>query len=131
MLAAAMAGCVAAPASDGAHHLSQRLVGQWGGDGANVVAREDGVTIELPCAVGRIDGEVPLDRRNEFDVAGTLRAFGGARPSPESGAVAPRPVRFRGRITGERLALTIVSPDAAVREFTLQQGAEARVPLCP
>lgn len=128
MMAAAIAGCVAAPAPDvGAPPLS----GQWGGDGANLIARDDGITIELPCAYGHVDGAVPLDPRHQFEATGTIRALGGAPRSPESGAAASQAVRFRGLIRGEQLVLTIVFPDAATRTFTLQKGAEARVPLCP
>lgn len=128
MFATTIAGCVAAPAIDVG---ARRLSGQWGGDGANLIARDDGITIELPCASGHVDGEVPLDARNRFEEAGTIRALGGAPRSPESGAAAAQAVRFRGLIRGEQLVLTIVSPDAATRTFTLQKGAEARVLLCP
>jgi hypothetical protein len=128
MLATAIAGCVAAPANDVG---ARRLSGQWAGDGANLIAGDDGITIELPCAYGHVDGEVPLDARNQFEAAGTIRALGGAPRSPESGAAASQAVRYRGVIRGEQLVLTIVSPDAATRTFTLQKGAEARVPLCP
>src|SRR4051794_7977840 len=49
----------------------QRLDGEWGGDRVRLAAAADGVSIQFPCAAGRIDPAITLDAHGRFDVAGT------------------------------------------------------------
>jgi hypothetical protein len=91
-------------------------VGKWGGKGARLELTAKGGTIELDCAHGTFDAPLVLDAQGAFDVKGGLVREG---PGPvfEGASAKGQPVRYKGRLDGETLSLTIVTDDAAEREL--------------
>ena len=102
----------------GAAEGADRLVpaGKWGGRGARLELTTKGGTIELDCAHGTFDAPLVLDAQGAFDVKGSLVREG---PGPvfEGSSAKGQPVRYKGRLDGETLSLTIVTDDAAAREL--------------
>jgi hypothetical protein len=87
---------------------SERVAaGAWGGTGIALRVADDGGEVELDCAHGLIEGALTLDADGRFDVKGTLvREHGG--PEREGEVLPTEPVRYRGRVEGRHMTLTIV-----------------------
>jgi hypothetical protein len=82
------------------------LVGLWGSSEAEFVVSGSGATYSAACSSGEIGRRIVVAVDGRFDEAGSLTSWGGAPPPHHSPAT--RPVRFVGRISGDRLTLDIV-----------------------
>jgi hypothetical protein len=104
----ACGGASAPTAVSGAQESSGSRVrtGGWGGDHVFLSVADDGAFIEFDCAHGRIEEPLTLDRDGRFDAGGTyVQERGGPqREGDETG----RAVRYRGRVDGDAMMLTLV-----------------------
>ena len=86
---------------------------------------------ELHCAHGEIRGPVTLDKQRRFDVRGTYEPeHGGPVRSGETSNA--ETVRYSGRVTGDRMALTVTRTGAKARlgDFALERGQEPMLMKC-
>lgn len=104
--------------------------GQWGGDHVSLVVRTAGGTIEYDCARGTIDEPPVVDAAGAFDLAGTHVREGG--PEREGGTQAGTIARFRGRVAGDRMELTVTIPRTGevVGTFELRFGRPGVLRKC-
>jgi hypothetical protein len=106
--------------------------GKWGGRGARLELTAKGGTVELDCAHGTLDAPLTLNAEGAFDVKGSLVL---ERPGPVFEGVSDKgvPVRYKGKLEGETLSLTIVRDTAAAQELSRVKatlGGEARLTKC-
>ena len=126
LLAALAVSCaMASTAKDGA------LRGRWGGLHISLELTAEGGTIEYDCAYGMIDGPVVPDREGRFEAAGTHTAERGG-PVREGEEKQRRPARYRGKVSGKTLTLTVTLTDSneEIGTFTLTRGAVPRLMKC-
>jgi hypothetical protein len=110
-----------------------RLEGEWGGEGqASLSVEGDVVQMSFPCAAGRVDGAIPLDGEGRFDVPGTYTHVQGQAPAEGPRRPSSESVRFRGRVNGDKLALSVhfTQSNMPAEHFALTRGAAAHVPVC-
>ena len=111
---------------------AQKLsAGVWGGEHVRAEVSAKGVTLEFDCASGVIEQQVVLNSDGKFDVAGKFSPEHGGPVVKDEGESA-RAARYAGRVTGDRLDLTI--SDASTKEvfgtFNLVHGNEGRIRKC-
>ncbi|HET7452918.1 MAG TPA: hypothetical protein VFL12_09265 [Thermoanaerobaculia bacterium] len=105
--------------------------GRWGGEHAVVDVSESGATVQLDCAHGSISAAIALDGDGSFDLEGTLvKEHGG--PIRKNEAEDRRRARYRGRVQGGTMTLTIESLDGGEPSgpFTLERGSDGHVVRC-
>ncbi|MDQ8154788.1 MAG: hypothetical protein P3B98_09000 [Gemmatimonadota bacterium] len=107
------------------------IVGEWGGDHAGLVATPDSGTLEYDCAAGRITEPLRPTADGAFAAVGT-HTPGRGGPVRIDEVLPRRPARYTGRVSGDRLTLTVVMTDSAqtVGTFELVRGRSARVFKC-
>lgn len=118
-------GCAAASAAP-----RRALTGSFGGPHVVLELDEHGGRIEYDCAHGTIDEPVVPDRDGAFEAPGTHVA---EHPGPvREGEEAGRAARYRGRISGARLLLTVtlVGSGEEIGAFTLTRDASSRLTKC-
>ena len=115
----------AAPAKRGA------LTGSWGGLHVGLEITAEGARLEYDCAHGTIDGPIVPDRAGRFAAVGTHTAEH-AGPIREGEPDAGRPARYRGKVAGKTLTLTVTLTDSGeeVGTFTLTRDATPRITRC-
>ena len=126
LLAVAWTGCaLAAPAKE------RTLTGNWGGPHIGLAATAEGARIEYDCAQGTIDGPIVLDRAGRFVATGTHTAEHGG-PVREGEEPKPQPARYKGKLKGKTLTLTVILTDSGENAgtFTLALGATPRLVKC-
>jgi hypothetical protein len=126
LLAVAWIGCAgASSAKQGA------LTGSWGGPHISLEITATGARVEYDCAHGTIDGPIIPDRSGQFEAMGTHTAEHGG-PVREDEEEAGRPARYRGKVSGKTLTLTVTLADSGeeVGTFTLTRGATPRLTKC-
>ena len=106
------------------------LTGNWGGDHAGAVLTDRGAKLDFDCAEVSIDGPITPDGEGRFDLAGTYvqDAPGPTRPGREQG----RPARYRGRVEGDtmRLSVELSGSDVVIGTFKLVRDRLPRVRKC-
>ena len=107
------------------------VTGEWGGDHAGLIATPDSGTMEYDCAVGRITEPLRPDAGGDFTAVGT-HTPGHGGPIRIEEVLPRRPARYTGRVTGDKLTLTVVMTDSAITvgTFELVRGRSARVFKC-
>lgn len=107
------------------------VTGEWGGDHAGLIATPDSGTMEYDCAVGRITEALRPDADGVFAAIGT-HTPGHGGPIRNDEVLPKRPARYTGRVSGDRLTLTVVMTDSAVMvgTFELVRGRSPRVFKC-
>ena len=108
------------------------LAGAWGGEHARLHVAPEETRVELDCAHGLIAGALAVDPSGRVDSSGSLIRQGGG-PGPETDAGAGEPARFRGRLSGKTLTLTVtlVGPAKDLGTFQVTHGRAARLSKCP
>jgi hypothetical protein len=107
------------------------MAGVWGGTQVVMHVDETGAEVEFDCARGRINGALPRDADGRFDFSGTyLQQQPG--PEREGGPAAGRPARYRGRVNGRTMTLTVVVADTGEKfgPFTLALGRASMLRKC-
>jgi len=108
------------------------MAGEWGGAHAQMEVTPEGTRLELDCAQGLITGPLEVDKSGRVDSSGFF-----VRPGSGSGfetdAGIGEPARFRGKLSGKTLTLTVtlVGPAQDLGTFKLTHGRPARLPECP
>lgn len=127
LLATVWIGCMAASPGKS---KGEPLTGSWGGEHIGLTFTAQGASIEYDCAQGTIDGPVVPDREGRFEAKGTHTAeHGGPVREGEQGEA--RPARYRGRVTGGSLKLTItLSSGEEIGTFLLTRDASPRLTRC-
>jgi len=127
LLTAVSLGCAtASPAKKGG-----ALMGSWGGLHIGLELTAKGGTLEYDCAHGPIDEPGVPDRDGRFEAAGTHTA-GHHGPIREGEQTESRRARYRGKVDGETLVLTVTLVDSKeeIGTFTLTRGAPPRITHC-
>jgi hypothetical protein len=119
-------GCTSAPASN----ASVLTESTWGGEGAELIANGDEITLRFVCATGHVAHSFATDASGNFDFSGSYAAAGGARSDADN---ASRPVRFKGRVEGETMNLIVDFSGSEANEsaFNLRRGAPGDIRPCP
>ena len=126
LLAALSISCAAAsPAKERA------LSGNWGGPHIGVEMTSEGGRVEYDCAHGTIDGPIVLDKSGRFDATGTHSPEHGG-PVREGEEDTGRPARYRGKVAGRSLTLTVILTDSGenLGTFKLTRDAAPRLTKC-
>jgi len=120
-------GCAAA-----APARREALTGSWGGAHVVLELTADGGRIEYDCAHGTIAGSVAPDREGRFEAAGTHSAEHPGPVREEDEQRQGQPVRYRGKVSGETLTLTVTLTDSneEIGTFALTRGAAPRLRKC-
>ena len=103
----------------------------WGGTHVRLVITSNGAEVEFDCAHGEIKGPFKTDAHGRFDVPGTfVRERGGPVRSDETES--GEPVRYSGRIEGDKMSLTITLShnNEKLDEFSLTRGSQGRLFKC-
>jgi hypothetical protein len=106
-------------------------IGAWGGTHVGMEVRRDGAQLDFDCAHATINQPLKLDRRRSFDVPGLYaREHGGPVRADEDQSGSP--ARFKGRIVGKTLTLTVTLEGSAevIGSYTLRFGQAPRVFKC-
>ncbi len=130
LLVAAGIGCALASTPQ-EEKKSKALTGSWGGLHIRLEVTGETARIEYDCAHGTIDGPIVLDHEGRFEAAGTHAAERGG-PVREGEEAPSQPARYRGKVTGRTLTLTLIlaSSGEEVGTFTLTRDAAARLVKC-
>jgi hypothetical protein len=107
------------------------LTGRWGGPHIGMEITAEGARIEYDCAQGTVDGPIALDRAGRFEATGTHAAEHGG-PVREGEEPEARPARYKGKLKGKVLTLTVILTDSGENAgtFTLTRGATPRLVKC-
>lgn len=103
--------------------------GTWGGPHIRMTVSPEGVTFEMDCAHGAIEGPVVVGEDGRFQISGTYSPEHGGpvRDGEDSG----RPAIYTGRVQGETLSLEIAYESGeAVGAFELVHGRASRITKC-
>lgn len=114
------------------------LKGLWGGRHISLQVTDAGARVEYDCGRGTIDAPIRTDPAGRFDLRGThTEERGGPVRAPdireaEEGAAAGRPARYKGRVTGGRMTLTVTLADTGeeIGTFSLAHGREPEIVRC-
>jgi hypothetical protein len=100
----------------------------WGGRGAILQLTDAGADIEFDCAIGRMDGHVPLAANGRFDLPGTFtpQHAGPVRDTDPHAS----DVRYLGVIEGDQLTLTVRKGHQTLGEFVLKRGMRPPLRKC-
>jgi len=106
--------------------------GAWGGAHAQLQVTAQETRVELDCAHGLIPGPIEVDKTGRVDSSGSLVRAGGG-PGADTDAGAGEPARFRGKLVGKTLTMTVtlVGPAQDIGTFRLTQGRTGRLGKCP
>ena len=103
--------------------------GTWGGDRMILEVSEKGAEVELDCAHGNVTQPMELDKRGDFDVAGTFTPEHGG-PVRRDEINASSPAHYSGHVEGTTMTLTIVYGEKRLGPFTLTHGARPLLTKC-
>ena len=104
------------------------LLGAWGGEHIALELRSGGSSVELDCAHGTIDEPIVVAADGSFTARGTLtRERGG--PVTETDVENTRPARYRGKVSGGKMTLTLDGGDFT-ETFTLAKDRPAQIVKC-
>ena len=105
-----------------------RLAGTWGGDNAGLIIDDTSAHVHIGCTYGNIHQVIVTDGDGRFDVPGEQNIT--AHPV-DLGVM--HPARFRGRVLGTNMTLTIQLTDTTVTlgPVLLTFGKEPRMGPCP
>jgi len=116
---------------DDSVHPGTKIDGVWGARHIELVAASDETLLEYDCAHGTIDGALIPDPDGRFDLVGThTRESGG--PVNLNDPPDVHPARYRGRILGDRLTLTVTLTDTGdvLGPFVLARGVPGLLYKC-
>ncbi len=107
------------------------LTGNWGGQHISLQLTPKGGAVEWDCAHGELSGPVTLDKQGRFDIRGTYEPEHGG-PVRSNEISNAEKVRYSGRVTGDRMTLTVTRAGAKARlgNFALERGKEPMLMKC-
>jgi hypothetical protein len=116
--------------------------GNWGGQQVRMFVTESGAEVDFACAHGTVDQRIELDSEGRFDARGTYEEEGGGPvkkvpitdedKTTHSDATGDNAARYTGRVTAQRMTLTVTltKTGRAIGTFSLIQGATPRMHKC-
>lgn len=118
-------GCANPDAPTGALPSSE-----WGGEHMVLSIGDTIATVEYDCAHGTITLPIML-AEGEFSALGTYTQEHGG-PVREGEQVTPLPARYRGRVFGDRMSVTVLLTEEkrVIGSFELTRGNAGRVFKC-
>jgi hypothetical protein len=106
------------------------LVGSWGGEHIGLDLQVGVSRVELDCAHGTIDEAIIPAADGTFEVRGTFTLERGG-PITDTDVENIRPARYRGKISGGTMDLTIIVDGTALSEaFVLVRDQFPRIVKC-
>jgi hypothetical protein len=104
------------------------VTGTWGGENAGLIADDTSAHVHIGCTYGNVPQPIIPDTNGRFDGAGVQNIT--AHPV-DLGVL--HPARFKGRVEGGRMTLTVALTDTAVvlGPVELTYGKEPRMGPCP
>ncbi|PYX29774.1 MAG: hypothetical protein DMG80_14100 [Acidobacteria bacterium] len=103
--------------------------GTWGGEHITLEVSGKGAEVEFDCAHGWLAQPIALDKRGDFDIAGTFTAEHGG-PVLRDEKVSDRPAHYAGHVEDGTMTLTVVVGTEKSGSFTLTQGSTGKVTKC-
>jgi hypothetical protein len=128
---AAAAVCAALVAFACSDITAPDVVGEWGGPHLALVLTDNGGTLEYDCAHGTVEPGWTISSEGLLTASGEhVQEHGG--PVREGEDVVPRPARYDGFLSGDRLLLTVTLTDSArvLGTFDLERGKTGPVYKC-
>jgi len=97
------------------------LLGNWGGQDANVILSGSGGTVEYGCGLAVLDQSWTVSPGGVFSATGQHYTEGGPVPI---GGTPPHPARFIGQVHGNLLTFTETLTDLnqSLGPFTVERG---------
>lgn len=117
VLLTAACGTPSLPPADGNIPL-----GTWGGDTTGMIVGDTALHLHIGCTYGDVSGRIAVNAAGEFDVSGSfqLRAY--------PVLVGPSmPARFTGRLTGDRVTVTVTVDDTVNHSTTIKGPVKLRL----
>jgi len=122
LLAIVVAGCSDAP-------KNRLLPGSYGGNHISIIVELQRTQFLFDCASGVVEGSIPLNRQDEFNVTGTFMNGGNAQNVDHT----PHPARYQGSLSGAIVTFSLfMPPDAAtpIDIYTATRGATPQIAAC-
>lgn len=104
-------------------------MGAWGGEHIILKVSEKGAEVEFDCARGQVTQRITLDKRGDFDVAGTFTSEHGG-PVRRDENVQPATARYSGHVDGDTMSLTVTLGKEEVGTFRLTRGSPPKLRKC-
>ncbi len=106
-------------------------IGNWGGQHVRLEVTRSGAQLDFDCARATISKALVLDRDGNFDVEGF---YARERPGPlrEGDDQSGQPARFKGRVSGQSMTLTVMleGSQEPIGTYKLEFGKRARIVKC-
>ncbi len=103
--------------------------GTWGGEGVILEVTPGGAEVEFDCAHGQIIQPMTLDRKGNFDWAGTFAPeHGGPVLNSETGSADK--VRYTGHTDGKIMTLMVVLENEKLGPFSLTYDRQPNLRKC-
>jgi hypothetical protein len=96
-----------------------------------LTVKDTGADIQFDCAHGRTEEPIVLDDAKRFDARGIfVREHGG--PVKKDEAESSQPVRYKGRVDGDQMTLTVAPEDGGddLGSFSLAKGSRGHLVRC-
>jgi hypothetical protein len=105
------------------------VIGAWGATHAALTLTDTGGSIEYDCAHGALRSPVRPDAGGRFAIDGVhVREHGG--PVRIGEVPDSLPARYVGRVSGNRMTLSVLVGPDTLGPFELRRGAEPRLFKC-
>jgi len=129
LLVAAARAPTSPPAAGSTPAGGRPLAGAWAGNGFQLRTVPTGVVVQTGCLIGKIPHPVIPDKDGSFAATGYLNApTTGFRLSD----IAPRDRKasYTGKLSGDRLTLTVHVDGTPDTTYAMKRGARIRFPRC-
>jgi hypothetical protein len=116
-------------AASGRAEAHSVATGTWGGENIILEVSHKGAQAEFDCAHGQITHPMVLNKRGDFEVAGSYtREHGG--PVLRDEVAKPSPARYSGHVGGNSMTLTVTLEKEKLGPFTLTHGQHPMLRKC-
>ena len=108
---------------------SEDILGDWGGQDANLTLSVSGGTVEYGCGLAVLDQSWTVSSTGVFGATGKHYPEGGPIPI---GGIPPHPARFEGQVHGNLFTFTETLTDLnqTLGPFTVERGKVVQLLKC-